>query len=164
MWRDCYSVWLLWKIMSSILCFIMPSLESLSWCNRISVLGWTSSARNSLYIWSWKHHYWGAIRIIYREFRANNVSFKALLRLNHRSIILNWWYSPYYIIIYRIIGCFGVIWMNLILVIWIKQDKYCDIERAAGAPAQISRTKVRFKRLYLKKKKKKKKIFWKYFS
>ncbi len=146
---SCYSVWLLWKIMSSILCFIMPSLESLSWYDRISVLSWTSSARNSLYIWSWKHHYWGAIRIIDREFRANNVSFKALIRLNHRSIKLNWWYSPYYIIIYRIIGCFGVIWMNLILVNWIKQEKYCDIERAAGAPAQISRTKVRFKRLYL---------------
>jgi hypothetical protein len=113
------------------------------WSNKC--FKWTSSARNSLYIWSWKHHYWGAIRIIYREFRANNVSNKALIRLNHRSIILNWWYSPYYIIIYRIIGCFGVIWMNLILVVWIKQEKYCDIERAAGAPAQISRTKVRFK-------------------
>jgi hypothetical protein len=55
--------------------------------------------------------------------------------------------------------------MNLILDIWIKLEKYCDIERAAGAPAKISRTKsdlkdftykkknfqdkVRFKRLYL---------------
>jgi hypothetical protein len=138
-WNDlCYSVF-------AYFVFIRPNLESLSWCDRIGVLSWTSSARNSLYIWSWKHHYWGAIRIIYREFRANNVSNKSLIRLNHRSIILNWWYSPYYIIIYRIIGCFGVIWMNLILVIWIKQEKYCDIERAAGAPAQISRTKVRFK-------------------
>jgi hypothetical protein len=128
-----------------ILCFIRPSLESFSWYDRISVLSGTSSARNSLYIWSWKHHYWGAIRIIYREFRACDVSNKSLIRSNHRSKIINWWYSPYYIIIDRIIGCFGVIWMNLILVIWIKQEKYCDIERAAGAPAQISRTKVRFK-------------------
>jgi hypothetical protein len=149
----CYSVF-------AYFVFIMPSLESLSWYDRISVLSWTSSARNSLYIWSWKHHYWGAIRIIYREFRANDVSFKALIRLNHRSIILVM-IRPYYIIIYRIIECFGVIWMNLILVIWIKQEKYCDIERAAGAPAQISRTKVRFERLYLKKKKK---CFGKYFS
>ena len=31
--------------------------------------------------------------------------------------------------------------MNLILVIWIKLEKYCDIERAAGAPAKISGTK-----------------------
>ena len=66
--------------------FIMPSLESLSWYDLISVLSWTSSARNSLYLWSWKHHFWGAIRNVYRGFRANNVSFKALIRLNHRSI------------------------------------------------------------------------------
>jgi len=46
--------------------------------------------------------------------------------------------------IYRIMECFGVIWMSLILVICFKQEKYCDIERAAGAPAKISRTKVRF--------------------
>ena len=39
--------------------------------------------------------------------------------------------------------------MSLILVICIKQEKYCDIERAAGAPAKISSTKDRFKRLYL---------------
>ena len=51
--------------------------------------------------------------------------------------------------IYRIMECFGVIWMSLILVICIKQEKYCDLERAAGAPAKISSTKVRFKRLYL---------------
>ena len=125
--------------------FIMPHLELHSRCNQISVLSWTSSARNSLYIWRWKHHFWGAIRIIYREFRANNVSNKALIRLNHRLIILNRWNSPYYIIIYRIIGCFGVIWTSLILVVWIKQEKYCDIERAAGAPAQISRSNVSFK-------------------
>ena len=31
--------------------------------------------------------------------------------------------------------------MNLILIIWIKQEKYCDIERAAGALAKISGTK-----------------------
>ncbi len=35
--------------------------------------------------------------------------------------------------------------MSLILVVWIKQEKYCDIEWAAGAPAQISKAKVRFK-------------------
>jgi len=48
--------------------------------------------------------------------------------------------------------------MSLILVICFKQEKYCDIERAAGAPAKISRTKVRFKRLCLYKKN-----FWKQF-
>ena len=48
--------------------------------------------------------------------------------------------------------------MSLILVICFKQEKYCDIERAAGAPAKISRTKVRFKRLCLYKKN-----FWKLF-
>ena len=42
------------------------SLESLSRYDRMNVLSWTSSTRNSLYIWRWKHHFWGAIRIIYR--------------------------------------------------------------------------------------------------
>jgi len=37
--------------MSSIICFIMPSLESLSRYDRIGVLIWASSTRNSLYIW-----------------------------------------------------------------------------------------------------------------
>ncbi len=148
----CYSVF-------AYFVFIMPCLESLSWYDRISVLSWTSLARNSLYIWSWKHHYWGAIRIIYREFRANNVSLKALIRLNHRSIILVMM-RPYYMIIYRIIECFGVIWMNLILVIWIKQEKYCDIERAAGALPKFPGQKSDLKD-YLKKKKK---FFGKYFS
>ena len=47
------------------------------------------------------------------------------------------------------------------IISWIKQEKYWDIERAAGAPAKISRTKVRFKRLYQLKKKR---ICGKYFS
>ncbi len=51
------------------------------------------------------------------------------------------------LIIYRFIGSFGIIWTSLILVVWIKQEKYCDIERAAGAPAQISRPNVSLKRL-----------------
>jgi hypothetical protein len=46
--------------------------------------------------------------------------------------------------------------MYLILVIGIKQEKYCDIERAAGAPAQNSRTKVRFEDFT-------EKFFWKIF-
>ena len=41
--------------------------------------------------------------------------------------------------------------MSLILVICFKQEKYCDIERAAGAPAKISRIKVGFKRFNYKK-------------
>ncbi len=49
------------------------------------------------------------------------------------------------LIIYRFLGSFVIIWTSLILVVWIKQEKYCDIERAAEAPAKISRTKVRFK-------------------
>ena len=86
------------------------SLESLSGCDRMGVLSWTSSTRNSLYIWRWKHHFWGAIRIVYREFRADKLSNKALIRLNHRSIILNLWYRPYYIIIYR----YRMFWSNMV--------------------------------------------------
>ena len=41
--------------------------------------------------------------------------------------------------------------MSLILVMCIKQEKYCDIERAAGAPAKISRIKIGFKRFNYKK-------------
>jgi len=87
------------------------SLESLSGWDRMGVLSWTPSARNSLYIWRWKHHFWGAIRIVYREFRADELSNKALIRLNHRSILLNLWYRPYYIIIYRY-RMFGTIESN----------------------------------------------------
>ena len=42
--------------------------------------------------------------------------------------------------------------MSLILVICFKQEKYCDIERAAGAPAKISRTKSDLKDFTYKKK------------
>ncbi len=58
-----------------------------------------------------------------------------------------------YILLYTDIGCFGAIWLNLTFGYLNKAEKVLWNWKGGGSPGQISRTKVRFRRLYIKKKK-----------